>query len=880
MNKLGISGMKSLDQLRSLSGSISGSGGGKTVPSMSSYRSSSSDSVSLGSFANLKLTAEKLVKEQASVKTDLEMANSKLKRAVDHIHLLEEKLQNAVNENAKLQVKQKEEAKLWKGLESKFSSTKTLCDQLTETLQHLAGQVLDAEHDKKVFEDKFLVSSEAFDSLQLQMTGLTLKIDSTEENMRKCEESLSELKIEKEEREKFYVNEQGRTANLIGEKDAQIKDLERAVAADSLCLDNLNTRLEEVQRDLRLKEDMCKCLEYARSNLEKEKGALQSNNEHYARRLLASGQEIKDLQVLVHALVEKLIELDQQSAMVSDNVAQLNHSFDTCYKLAKQEKDLTANLSQLQSSQLHKQLVNVKSENDSLQLDNEELKSKSVELQKLQELLILNHAEENRSAEERIKKMESEAEGLILKKTELEMLLTNMEERIKQLSEESELAENKMRELSQNISTLESESRDIQDKLQVKLQGKSEETEGLQKVIVEHEEHVASLENQVSELRGNLEEKEQLHQHYIEKEKLLEDKKKEIQASLAAAESTLAETKKQYDVMLESKQLELSKHLKEISQRNDQAVNDIRRKFELEKLDIVNQEKQKVDRLVGEMESQCAKKLAESKEESRQSLMQAQEQHASLISRLRQDYDKKEKDLRDDHEEELKHVQLQAEDELQEKTRVLKEEHDLELKVLKCQHADECRKLQEELGHQKSKEERQRALLQMQWKALDGNPKEDQEVTSKKDYSISSKINMRNTDGEKRSKFPVIKPNNDEKFIRLTQTPVSSVLRKVEKENAGNVMNIPKHSRKVTRREYEVETTNGGITKRKTKSTVMFEDPTKLKRVATPRSRAIKDAMKVKEVYKGGSQARPSNIGDLFSEGSLNPYVDDPYAFD
>lgn len=30
---------------------------------------------------------------------------------------------------------------------------------------------------------------------------------------------------------------------------------------------------------------------------------------------------------------------------------------------------------------------------------------------------------------------------------------------------------------------------------------------------------------------------------------------------------------------------------------------------------------------------------------------------------------------------------------------------------------------------------------------------------------------------------------------------------------------------------------------------------------------------------KGGNP-RPSNIGDLFSEGSLNPYADDPYAFD
>ncbi|KAL8483016.1 hypothetical protein ACS0TY_025900 [Phlomoides rotata] len=36
------------------------------------------------------------------------------------------------------------------------------------------------------------------------------------------------------------------------------------------------------------------------------------------------------------------------------------------------------------------------------------------------------------------------------------------------------------------------------------------------------------------------------------------------------------EAKKQYDHMLESKHLELSKHLKEISQRNDQAINDIR----------------------------------------------------------------------------------------------------------------------------------------------------------------------------------------------------------------------------------------------------------------------------------------------------------------
>lgn len=66
--------------------------------------------------------------------------HTKLRRATEQISLLEGKLQQAVNENAKLKVKQNEDSKLWQGLDSKISSTKTLCDQLTETLQQLASQ--------------------------------------------------------------------------------------------------------------------------------------------------------------------------------------------------------------------------------------------------------------------------------------------------------------------------------------------------------------------------------------------------------------------------------------------------------------------------------------------------------------------------------------------------------------------------------------------------------------------------------------------------------------------------------------------------------------------------------------------------------------------
>lgn len=55
--------------------------------------------------------------------------------------MLELKLQEMSHENVKLKAKQKEDATLWNGLELKLSSTKTICDRLTETLQHLSDQV-------------------------------------------------------------------------------------------------------------------------------------------------------------------------------------------------------------------------------------------------------------------------------------------------------------------------------------------------------------------------------------------------------------------------------------------------------------------------------------------------------------------------------------------------------------------------------------------------------------------------------------------------------------------------------------------------------------------------------------------------------------------
>lgn len=83
----------------------------------------------------------------------------------------------------------------------------------------------------------------------------------------------------------------------------------------------------------------------------------------------------------------------------------------------------------------------------------------------------------------------------------------------------------------------------------------------------------------------------------------------------------------------------------------------------------------------------------------------------------------------------------------------MRNDHEAQIKALRCELEDECQKLEEELHLQKSKvrntrynkfnssnyvnildilqEDRQRALLQLQWKVMSDKPKEDQEVNSK-----------------------------------------------------------------------------------------------------------------------------------------------------
>ncbi|XP_042445927.1 synaptonemal complex protein ZEP1-like isoform X2 [Zingiber officinale] len=846
MKSLGLSSLKSLENFRSLAGPLAGSA---RAPAVYNPRGSS-DSTSYGSFVNLKLTAEKLVKDQASVKTDLELAQTKLRKASDQIHVLETKLQQSLNENAKLKVKQKEDTKLWGGLDSKLSSTNTICDQLTETLQHLADQTCAAEETKGFFEGKLENTSKALDEFDKILNDLSAKLESANTKIVTGKQEILELKHEKEEVEKCFQDHRDATKNAMLEKDVGIKELHGIIEDKVANLKSLDAQLEEMVNELNSKEDTCRCLRTTITNLEKEKSSLQSANIDFAQTIEKSSQDLAELRELLNGLVTMIAKLHTESASLTNQISMLFSSIGVYCDLVNKKEKLTSERAQYKFDKLHEEFKKCRSENDTVKFNNQEQKDQILELQKAQEFSIVQHADECRLAEANIRDLETKIKDLLSNKSSSEKLTKELMEKIKDLSQSNAMSEAKGKKLSENISSLEAQNRDLLDQLQLVTEDGAKESEALKNEISKHNHTITSLKSDLSQLHKVLDEKEQLLTSFMEREKQLEEQKAEVQESLVSAEIKLSEAKKQYDLMLEGKKLELSKHLKDLSQKNDQAISDIRKNCEMEKLDVAMAEKEKADKIIKETERRCNEKIAENKEESQQCLMRVKEEHAAMVSQMEKNFEEKESKLLLQQREDLKRVQLQAENELRERISSLRKEHEFQIKAMMLQHEDESKKLQEELELQKSRE-----------------------------FSVSS-IKLMEPSVRKEHKHALTSPESRRKDLSLSgvmRTPMSSIMKKVEKPSR----NIPKHRRKVTRHEYEIETSNGTtVTKRrKTKSTVMFGEPNSQRLFHPQPLNAVHDTTKIKEVSRG-NHPNATNIGDLFSEGSLNPYADDPYAFD
>lgn len=223
-----------------------------------------------------------------------------------------------------------------------------------------------------------------------------------------------------------------------------IKNLEETVATKELAMQSLNSKLEKLDLDLKVKEDDMRNLNKSKEQLEKEKDNFVSINKELAGKLEKALQEIKILEDFVNLLTLKLVELESQSVTFSEKVSQFISLLESCFKLLQEERHLAANHAQQKLDKLRDQSTCVTTERNALQLVNQELENKVIELQKEQEFAMVQHAEECRLAEETIRRLESEAETLQSEKNEMDMLIAKLQQDIGTLSENSRSSDKKL----------------------------------------------------------------------------------------------------------------------------------------------------------------------------------------------------------------------------------------------------------------------------------------------------------------------------------------------------------------------------------------------------------------------------------------------------
>ncbi|XP_059071358.1 synaptonemal complex protein ZEP1 [Cryptomeria japonica] len=452
-------------------------------------------------FTVRKQSAEKLVQDQASANNDLQNLNSKLKKSSEQILRLELKLQHISNENDKLKVKQKEDAKIWRGLDSKLSSMKMIYEQFTETLQNLAMNVEEAEGSKQILEDKLTERLKSFEELSVHLNALSSRLNTAEEITKKRELELQELLVEKEQISESYDAEVIKANLLIAEKDHIEKQLQSTIEEDNRVVENVQAHLRELERKLSLKENACASLHVTQSKLVTEKAQLKTQIQEYGEKLLKSENQREVLRDEILRLSDKVIELETISVVASNNVDRLLQEIDKSTELAQKEKRLAREKAQIEFDHLNGQFQDELSAKESLQAQLQESNNQVIELQKTLDLRTEEHTKKEQEAHGKLDDARQELDKVIKNKCQLETTIGNWQENIASLSRSLSEAQKHKEDLMITISKLQTENKDAHESFQLTLRHKEEENEKLLKKIAEDNLTIKVQETEISQLQ-------------------------------------------------------------------------------------------------------------------------------------------------------------------------------------------------------------------------------------------------------------------------------------------------------------------------------------------------------------------------------------------
>eukprot|EP00897_Mesotaenium_endlicherianum_P000359 jgi/Mesen1/10323/ME000796S09701 len=176
---------------------------------------------------------------------------SKVEKAEGALKTMELRLQEAKIENAKLIVKQKEDAKMWKGLDAKYLPTKALFDQMMDTFAQIEHQVQQGEEIRDCLQDKLVERHNFYDEMQSHTKQLISERDQAEADFKSSKTKLQDMEKEKECLEEMLKKSSADMEKLVTEKDLSVQeneDLQKALEETKLSLTSAHAQIEEELR--------------------------------------------------------------------------------------------------------------------------------------------------------------------------------------------------------------------------------------------------------------------------------------------------------------------------------------------------------------------------------------------------------------------------------------------------------------------------------------------------------------------------------------------------------------------------------------------------------------------------------------------------------
>lgn len=89
--------------------------------------------------------------------------------------------------------------------------------------------------------------------------------------------------------------------------DSVIKKIEASLEFNRLAMESLNSTLEEMHCQLKMKEDRIKCLMTSQEKLEKDKDDLILSKDELASKFVSTIEEMRTLEDFVHLLSKQLV---------------------------------------------------------------------------------------------------------------------------------------------------------------------------------------------------------------------------------------------------------------------------------------------------------------------------------------------------------------------------------------------------------------------------------------------------------------------------------------------------------------------------------------------------------------------------------------------